>query len=482
MTRPTGPPRGAPQRRCPALFLAAGLATIAAAELPARRTAPVFGGPSVLLSYVDRASPYTGRRALRRPRDLHRLPARHRRAGAGRARGARLRADQRPLPGRAGPNDVLIDGLGVGRVVFNFFIDSQRWQLPVAGRAHGLRHREGTGYRGAGAGDVGTAIWPRQLIRPLPVAPRATGRCVGEPIDVVGAPLWPNLAEAFLRVSRCRIEGDRADGDRAHLALVRCAVQPLSRHAAGQLGIAGDLDDRPRRSSAWSTPRRRSAPPRPRARSTSRASPPPTGAHSRPETTYFTPLAGIHRCFDLRAPVRYPAPGCPLDPGGEPAAMPRLHRAGEPALRTQPIGPVRRTWNVTVVAAASRSTATPSSAAAGRLPDHRSYSAPIRMATTTVIDVPLPSSEGFAFLCIVGTAIGDGEGDVREHPDDGRGAHRPDAAAPARADHDQRDRGRVARDVLRPSDRRWRFTSTRPARRPRRAATIRPATGWSRRP
>jgi hypothetical protein len=39
------------------------------------------------------------------------------------------------------------------------------------------------------------------------------------------------------------------------------------------------------------------------------------------------------------------------------------------------------------------------------------------MAATTVIDAPLPASEGFAFLCVVGASGGhDDEGDVREYP------------------------------------------------------------------
>jgi hypothetical protein len=141
------------------------------------------------------------------------------------------------------------------------------------------------------------------------------------------------------------------------------------------------------------------------------------GVHSRPHTTYLTPLAGVGRCFDERHQFDLSTPGCPLDPGGAPAAVPGYLGPVNSRLSTPPIGPVRRTWNVTVVGLAAYyryAVVTP--------PDDcrtsRAYSAPIRMAATTAIDVPLPSSEGFAFLCVVGSSIGDDDegADLREYP------------------------------------------------------------------
>jgi hypothetical protein len=87
-----------------------------------------------------------------------------------------------------------------------------------------------------------------------------------------------------------------------------------------------------------------------------------------------------------------------------------------PLLSTQPIGPTHRTWSVTVVGLAAYYRY-----AIVAPPDDcrttTAYGAAIRMAATPRIDVPLPASEGFVFLCIVGAATGEDEGgDLQEHP------------------------------------------------------------------
>ena len=108
-------------------------------------------------------------------------------------------------PAALGPNEVLIDRAGVGQVIFNFFSDSQRWQLPIPVAR--------TAYATAKGRDVAVlelAVSYRdlvgKLVRPWTVAasPHAG---VGDPIVIVGAPVGDELAEAFLRLTTCRSEG-----------------------------------------------------------------------------------------------------------------------------------------------------------------------------------------------------------------------------------------------------------------------------------
>ena len=128
------------------------------------------------------------------------------------------------------------------------------------------------------------------------------------------------------------------------------------------------------------------------------------------------PVLGIDRCFDARGAFDVRLRGCPLDPGGEPAAMPSYLGPVNPRLSTQPIGPTHSTWSVTVIGL----TEYYRYAIVVPPDDCRSptaYGAALRMASTTRIDVPLPASEGFVFLCIVGAAMGEDEGDgLAEHP------------------------------------------------------------------
>ena len=121
----------------------AGLTTITVAERPSLQAEPVFDGPSVLLSYVDHASPYTGvgRYEGRATCTAFLLDTGALARRAPEAPGYAVTSGH--CPAAPGPNDVVIDGAGVGQVVFNLFIDSQRWQLHGAGPADGVCHRQG---------------------------------------------------------------------------------------------------------------------------------------------------------------------------------------------------------------------------------------------------------------------------------------------------------------------------------------------------
>lgn len=112
-----------------AVALAAATAAAAAGLIAAE---PAHGGPSVLLPYLAGASPYSG---------IGRYE--------GRATCTAFFLDTGPMPAPAsdapayaltgghcpvltGSNEVVMGGAGIGRVVFNFFVDSEHRQFPVA--------------------------------------------------------------------------------------------------------------------------------------------------------------------------------------------------------------------------------------------------------------------------------------------------------------------------------------------------------------
>ena len=122
---------GCPASRGIAAVAFAAATAAAAAGLVAAET-PVAGGASVLLPYLAGASPYSG---------IGRYE--------GRATCTAFLLDTGPIPDAASDapayaltgghcpvltssNEVVMDGAGIGRVVFNFFVDSAHRQFPVA--------------------------------------------------------------------------------------------------------------------------------------------------------------------------------------------------------------------------------------------------------------------------------------------------------------------------------------------------------------
>jgi hypothetical protein len=114
------------------------------------------------------------------------------------------------------------------------------------------------------------------------------------------------------------------------------------------------------------------------------------------------PLADIAECFDSRRRFDLRQARCPLDPGNQPRAVPPFIGSINPRLDTQPIGPIRRTWNVTV------SDASPYyryKVAALPQDDCRiasGYTAAISVVERPVISDRLPLAEGIHLLCIEG--------------------------------------------------------------------------------
>ena len=381
--------------------LAAGFAT-AAAGITA--TEPEIGGPSELLSYTNGASPYTG---------VGRYE--------GRATCTAFLLDTGPIPEEAadapayaltsghcpvlpGPNDVLRGAAGVGRVVFNYFADSERDQVPVP-----VAHTAYATMKGTSIAVLELAATYRELAgqQIKPWAPPHAGRTIddADSIAIVGAPLWPDLAQSFLRISRCRSEGIapvvlehtwhffNAPFNRCRDILAgssgSLAISTLDDHVVGMVNTTTDGAEA-LSACALNHP----------------CEPGRGGAHARPDTTYLTSIAGIGGCFDHRRRFAGPGQDCPLDPGTEPAATPGWVGPVNPLLQTQPVGPVRRAWHVTV---AGTSPVYQYAFVAPPFDDCRTtdqYTAPVSTTATPFIDTPFPQVEGFVFLCISRVAHG----------------------------------------------------------------------------
>jgi hypothetical protein len=387
------------------------------AAATARQTVPVYGavagGPSVLVSSANGASPYTGigryeGRATCTAFLLATVPPTE---DARDAPAYALTSGRCPVA--AGPNDVLIDRAGVGRVIFNFFSDSERWQLPVS-----VARTSYATTKGRDVAVLELAVSYRdlvgQLVRPWTVAasPRAG---VGDPLVIVGAPLGSDPAEGFLRLTTCRSEGvapfviehtwhwfdapfnrcrdisTGSSGSPVLSVLDRQVIGLINTTTAGAQPLTECAIDHP-------------------------CEPVRGGARSRLDTNYVTPLAGIHACFDIRRRFSVQQAGCPLDAGTQPQAMPPHIGAVNPRLSTQPIGQVPRTWNISVATSQPFYRYAIVSPPFDDCRTTGAYSNAVSVTSTPSIDPPLPLSEGFAFLCIVGTATRDGSGAVDPRP------------------------------------------------------------------
>ena len=378
---------------------AAAIVTAAAGPPVPQET--VLGGPSVLLSYLNGASPYSGigryeGRATCTAFLLETAPVRNATVAA-----PAYAITGGHCPASQGSNDVLIDGPGVGRVVFNFFVDSESRQVAVAVRRTAYATKKGQDiavlelaatYRDLTA----------QLIRPWPVAVTPTPSS-GDVITVVGAPLWPVLTESFLRAARCRADGVApivlehiwhwfdSPFNRCRDMLPGSAGSPII-SVTGRV-VVGIVNT----TTIGAASMTECAIGHPCELASS-------GAFVRRDTSYATTLAGLGACFDVTRRFNIREPGCPLDPGNQPEAEPPHIGPVNPVLATQPVGELRRTWGVTVRSGQPYYRYAIAQPPANDCRTTSGYSAAISAAAVPVIDRPLPPLEGFTFLCIVGVS------------------------------------------------------------------------------
>jgi hypothetical protein len=296
------------------LVLAGALIPGAAAE----DIMPVYGavvrGPSVVLSYANGASPYSG---IGRYEGLERCTAFFVDTAASFLSASAPEPVDAPAyaltegrcASRLDADDVLIDRQGHGRVVFNYFADAEHRQVavPVVRIAYATVKGRNLALLEL---SVSYQALIKQVIRPWSVAwsPRTI---VGDPIAVVGAPLTVDGKEDFLRLAFCRIDGvapvviehgwqwfdapfnqcrdvrTGTSGSPVLSVLARTVVGLISTTTAGaERSTACALGHPCERTDA--------------------------GTRSRKNTNYISPVAGIVSCFDRGGRFRIDEPGCPL--------------------------------------------------------------------------------------------------------------------------------------------------------------------------
>jgi hypothetical protein len=163
-----------------------------------------------------------------------------------------------------------------GEVVFNFFEDSTGRQVavPVAAVAYSAPDPADVALLELAAG---YSELTSRLIRPLR-APFFSRIAERDPVLVVGVPVWPDPAQAFLRAARCRIEALVPLVSRCGAVLPGNAGAPvLSRLDGTVVAVVG------------------------------------TTATSDTDAVTAWPLAGVGMCFDVFRRFDRRAPDCPLD-------------------------------------------------------------------------------------------------------------------------------------------------------------------------
>lgn len=273
----------------------------------------VVGGRSVILSYDSGASPYTG---IGRYEGLGTctafflataLPGQDYllEAPAYAVTSARCAAD-------LGPNDVVTDQPGIGRIIFNYFRDSpyRRTAIPIVRTTYATTKGRPLAILEL---DVSYVELVQQLVRPWRV-PYSRPMLSGDLIAVVSAPHWYDPADAFLRLATCRFEGIApvvvehtwrtfdASFNRCRDVMPSSFGSPVlsivDRIVVGMVNTttvyAGDVEQ-----CALGHP----------------CEPGRGGARTRKNTNYVTSVAGITACFDERHRFSTKQPDCPLDPG-----------------------------------------------------------------------------------------------------------------------------------------------------------------------
>jgi hypothetical protein len=296
-----------------ATALVAGAAAAGAGDLIPVYNATV-GGRSVVLSYDNGASLYTGigryegmgtctafflATALPGQEYLTEAPAYA-------VTSARCAAD-------LGADQVVTDRPGVGRIIFNYFKDS-----PYRRTSVGVVRTTYAATKGRPLAILELEMLylelVQQLVRPWRV-PYSRPMLEGDLIAVVSAPHWvDDPADAFLRLATCRYEGIAPvvvehPWRTLNASFNRCRdVMPSSygspvlsivdRTVVGMVNTtttsAGDVEK-----CALGHP----------------CEPVGDGSRTRKNTNYVTSVAGITACFDARHRFSATQPDCPLDPG-----------------------------------------------------------------------------------------------------------------------------------------------------------------------
>jgi hypothetical protein len=292
--------------------LVACIATARAGDLLPVSNA-IVGGRSVVLSYDDGASAYTGigryegmgtctafflATALPEQEHLSEAPAYA-------VTSPRCAAD-------LGADAVITEQPGIGRIIFKYFRDSTNRQTAIP-----VRRTTYATTRGRSLAilelDVSYVALVQQLVRPWRV-PYSRPMLPGDLIAVVGAPHWSDPADSFLRLATCRFEGMAPVvvehlWRTAYASFNRCRdVMPSSVGSPVLSVVDRVVIGIVNTTTAYAEGGEPCSLGHP-------CEPGPDGTRTRKDTTYVTPVAGINACFDERHRFNTLQPDCPLDQG-----------------------------------------------------------------------------------------------------------------------------------------------------------------------
>jgi hypothetical protein len=383
----------------PVIFLLSrGIVTDAARDVPIYGATD--GGPSTLLSNADGHSPYNG---------IVRY------IGRGQCTGvfvATVREDDDAADAPAyvltnghcpefpGANDVIVDRPAPSnhRVVFNYFGDvpAQQVSVPVRRIAYATMKGRDVAVLELAAHYDEVLRWgfePWRITLTLPAR--------DEPVAIVGAPLTGVSATSFVRLAACRLESRAGvvleyiwhwfDFDRNRCADIRegsSGSAVISRLTGRLLGLVNTTTIGAVRYTECSL---------------NHPCEPIAGDDlSQPNTSYMTPLIRVDRCFDAAGRFDVMRQGCPLDDGVQVRAAPPFLGAVNPRHETTILGSPRRNWNVTISGAFDHYRYKVVAGASGDCRDLRGYGAARRVSDYPTIIDPLPLTEGFHFLCVLG--------------------------------------------------------------------------------
>jgi hypothetical protein len=120
------------------------------------------------------------------------------------------------------------------------------------------------------------------------------------------------------------------------------------------------------------------------------------------DTSYMTPLVSVDRCFNEKGRFDVMRRGCPLDTNEQVQMTPGALGAVNPRQTKPIVGLPRHRWNVTVSGKFDQYRYKVIAALSGDCRDIRGYGALRGVREHPVIDDPLPVTEGFHFLCVLG--------------------------------------------------------------------------------
>lgn len=299
-----------------------------------------------------------------------------------------------------GANEVIINrpAPSTHRVIFNYFADTaaRAVSVPVSRIAYATM-------KGQDVAVLELAARYDEIVRRgfEPWRPAFIPYAPDESIVIVGAPMMANAATSFLRLAACRLQS-RADVVLEHVwhwfdfDRNRCLdIGPgssgspvISRQTGQVIGLVNTTTT--------------GAVPYTECVLNHPCEPVRGDVTSRSSTTYVTPIMHIDRCFDEAGQFDLTRPPCPLDTDRQVRVVPTVIGSVNPRQTSPILGLPRQRWDVAVSGMFDHYTYKVVNAESGDCSELRGYVPTRRVSDRPIIDGPLPQTDGYHFLCVLG--------------------------------------------------------------------------------